>query len=49
VTQIALVPFTDFSSVAGVLTFNLISTVPAVLLNLWLSYRGFRSLTPVVA
>src|SRR5580704_3540733 len=47
VTQIALVPFTDFSSVAGVLTFNLISTVPAVLLNLWLSYRGFRSLTPV--
>lgn len=49
VTQIALIPFTDFSSVAGVLTFNLISTVPAVLLNLWLSYRGFRSLTPVVA
>jgi hypothetical protein len=49
VTQIGLVPFTDFSSVAGVLTFNLISTVPAVLLNLWLSYRGFRSLTPVVA
>ncbi|MBV9617993.1 MAG: polysaccharide biosynthesis protein [Verrucomicrobia bacterium] len=42
-TQIALIPFTDFSSVAGVLTFNLISTVPAVLLNLGLSYRGFRS------
>jgi O-antigen/teichoic acid export membrane protein len=48
-TQIALIPFTDFSTVAGVLIFNLISTVPAVLLNLWLSYRGFRSLTPVVA
>jgi O-antigen/teichoic acid export membrane protein len=48
-TQVALIPFTDFSSVAGVLIFNLISTVPAVLLNLWLSYRGFRSLTPVVA
>jgi O-antigen/teichoic acid export membrane protein len=48
-TQIAVIPFTDFSSVAGVLTFNLISTVPAVVLNLWLSYRGFRSLTPAVA
>jgi O-antigen/teichoic acid export membrane protein len=45
VTQVALIPFTDFSSVAGVLTFNLISTVPAVLLNLGLSYRGFRSFT----
>jgi hypothetical protein len=42
-TQIALIPFTDFSSVAGVLVFNLISTVPAVLLNLGLSYRGFRA------
>lgn len=44
-TQIAQIPFTDFSSVAGVLTFNLISTVPAVLLNLGLSYRGFRCFT----
>jgi O-antigen/teichoic acid export membrane protein len=43
VTQIAVLPFTDFSSVAGVLTFNLISTVPAVLLNIGLSYRGFRN------
>jgi O-antigen/teichoic acid export membrane protein len=42
-TQVALIPFTDFSSVAGVLTFNLISTVPAVLLNIGLSYRGFRN------
>jgi O-antigen/teichoic acid export membrane protein len=42
-TQAALIPFTDFSSVAGVLTFNLISTVPAVLLNVGLSYRGFRT------
>ncbi len=42
-TQIVLIPFTDFSTVAGVLTFNLISTVPAVLLNLGLSYRGFRA------
>jgi len=48
-TQIALIPFTDFSTVAGVLTFNLIATVPAVLLNLWLSYRGFRGLARSVA
>jgi hypothetical protein len=44
VTQIALIPFTDFSTVAGVLTFNLLSTIPNLLLNLVLSYRGFRSL-----
>jgi O-antigen/teichoic acid export membrane protein len=42
-TQIALVPFTDFSSVAGVLTFNLISVAPSLVLNLVLSYRGFRT------
>src|SRR5437870_616087 len=42
-TQIALIPFTDFSSVAGVLTFNLISVVPSLLLNFVLSFRGFRS------
>ena len=45
-TQIALIPFTDFSSVAGVLTFNLISIAPSLLLNLVLSYRGFRSFAP---
>ena len=45
-TQIALIPFTDFSSVAGVLMFNLISAVPSVLLNLALSYRGFRTFAP---
>lgn len=43
-TQIALIPFTDFSSVSGVLIFNLISIVPNLFLNLALSYRGFRSL-----
>ena len=43
-TQIALIPYTDFSSVAGVLIFNLISVVPSLFLNLALSYRGFRSL-----
>lgn len=45
-TQIALIPFTDFSSVAGVLTFNLISAVPSLLLNLALSYRGFHTFAP---
>jgi O-antigen/teichoic acid export membrane protein len=43
VTQIALIPFTDFSTVAGVLIFNLISGVPSLFLNLALSYRGFRT------
>lgn len=42
-TQIALIPFTDFSTVAGVLIFNLLSIVPSLLLNLVLSFRGFRS------
>jgi hypothetical protein len=41
-TQIALVPYTDFSSVSQVLVFNLISTVPNLFLNMVLSYRGFR-------
>ena len=41
-TQLALIPFTDFASVSGVLTFNLISAIPSLLLNVALSYRGFR-------
>jgi hypothetical protein len=41
-TQIALIPFITFSSVSGVLTFNLVSAVPSLLLNIGLSYRGFR-------
>ncbi len=44
VTQIALIPVTDFSSVSGVLIFNLFSAIPNLLLNLVLSFRGFRSL-----
>ncbi|MFL6540219.1 MAG: polysaccharide biosynthesis protein [Chthoniobacterales bacterium] len=40
-TQVALIPFTDFSSVRGVLIFNLISALPNLLLNMVLSYRGF--------
>ncbi len=41
-TQVALIPVTDFSSVSGVLRFNLFSAVPNLLLNLVLSFRGFR-------
>jgi hypothetical protein len=42
-TQIALIPYTDFSNVRQVLIFNLVSAVPNLLLNMVLSYRGFRS------
>jgi hypothetical protein len=45
-TQIALIPYIDFSSVRQVLIFNLISAVPNLLLNMVLSYRGFRSFQP---
>jgi hypothetical protein len=43
-TQVALIPFIDFSSVTGVLTFNLVSILPSLFLSLGLTYRGFRSL-----
>jgi O-antigen/teichoic acid export membrane protein len=49
VTQIALIPYTDFSSVSGVLTFNILSSIPNLLLNIALSYRGFRSLQSATA
>ena len=42
-TQAAMIPFIDFSSVRGVLLFNLISALPNLLLNFVLSYRGLRS------
>src|SRR5262249_52329849 len=42
VTQIALIPSTDFSTVTGVLLFNLLSAIPNLLLNLVMSWRGFR-------
>ncbi|PZR74251.1 MAG: polysaccharide biosynthesis protein [Chthoniobacterales bacterium] len=45
-TQIALIPWTDFSNVSQVLVFNLISTVPSLLQNIVLSYRGFRGFQP---
>ncbi|HEV2804048.1 MAG TPA: hypothetical protein VGW57_03860 [Chthoniobacterales bacterium] len=45
-TQLALIPVTDFASVSGVLTFNLISAIPSLLLNVILSYRGFRRWHP---
>ena len=41
-TQLALIPFVDFTSVPGVLTFNLFSALPSLLLNIGLSLRGFR-------
>lgn len=46
-TQIALAPYTDFSNVSQVLMFGLISGLPNLLLNMILSYRGFRSFQPV--
>jgi O-antigen/teichoic acid export membrane protein len=48
-TQIALIPFTDFSSVTSVLVFNLLSAVPNLLLNFALAIRGFRSWQPATA
>jgi O-antigen/teichoic acid export membrane protein len=49
VAQVVLIPYTDFSSVAGVLIFNLLSAIPNLLLNIVMSYRGFRSLQPAFA
>jgi O-antigen/teichoic acid export membrane protein len=45
-TQLLLIPLIDFSTVTGVLTFNLFSALPSLLLNLGLSYRGFRQPVP---
>jgi O-antigen/teichoic acid export membrane protein len=47
--QIALIPITDFSSVRSVLLFNLLSALPNLLLNLALSFRGFRSVSRAAA
>ena len=46
-TQLLLIPFVDFSTVAGVLTFNLLSALPSLGLNLCLSYRGFQQPAPI--
>jgi len=43
-TQLALIPFTDFSNVRQILLFNLVSTLPHFLQNIVLSFLGFRSL-----
>jgi O-antigen/teichoic acid export membrane protein len=48
-TQIALIPITDFSSVSGVLLFNFFSAIPNLILNLVLSFRGFRNPHMVLA
>jgi hypothetical protein len=45
-TQVALIPYTDFSNVRQVLIFGVISAVPNLLLNIILSYRGFRNFQP---
>ena len=47
-TQMALIPYTDFASVNGVLTFGVLSALPNLLLNAILSYRGFRTFEPAV-
>jgi hypothetical protein len=48
-TQLALIPVTDFSNVQGVLAFNLLSLIPTLLLNIVLSWRGFRRFPSVTA
>ena len=48
-TQIALIPFTNFSTVTGVLLFNLLSALPNLLLNMGMSYHGFRRFTVAIA
>jgi len=49
VTQIILIPYTNFASVTGVLIFNLLSAIPNLLLNIVMSWRGFRSFQTVPA
>ena len=41
-TQVALIPVVDFGTVSGVLIFNLVSAAPSLLLNIGLSWHGFR-------
>ncbi len=48
-TQVALIPFTDFSNVTSVLLFNLLSAVPNFLLNIVLSLRGLQKFQTVPA
>ena len=48
-TQAAMIPFVDFSTVRGVLVFNLISAVPNLLINVVLSWRGLRSVRTAAA
>jgi len=42
-TQVVSLRFLDVGSVHGVLLFGVISTIPWLLLNLLMTYRGFRS------
>jgi len=47
-TQLALIPFTDFSRVDSVLLFNVISLLPSLFLNLALSLHGFRGFAAAI-
>jgi len=47
-TQLALIPFIDFSRVDSVLLFNLISLLPSLFLNFALSLRGFHRFAAAV-
>jgi hypothetical protein len=49
VAQVALIPYTNFASVTGVLIFNLLSAIPNLFLNVGMSWRGFRSLQAAAA
>ncbi len=48
-TQVALIPYTNFASVTGVLIFNLLSAIPNLFLNIVMSWRGFRSFQAATA
>ena len=47
--QVAMIPWINFGNVRDVLIFNLVSAFPSLIINIALSYRGFRTLTPAAA
>lgn len=49
VAQAAMIPWIDFGNVRDVLVFNVVSVVPSLLLNVGLSYRGFRTVSLATA
>lgn len=44
--QAACAPFVNFGTVPGVLGFGIVSSVPALLVNVWLGWRGLAALRP---